>query len=229
MADTSGAGTVVARTKWAYIAISVFLTALGVCAVVWPDIGVGVICAAIGVAGVCYGVIRIIVYFLAEVRGIGLSYDFSIGLLCVAGGIILLIRPAAVVDLLQVVLGIYILIDSVFKLQTALDARRIGIPGWWIALIFTLVGIVFGILMVLKVGAGALMVMTGLALIADGLQNLCLVIFSAAAKRTLRKAAAGAAAAPADAGDDASAQAEDAPPAEAEAPSSDTEEGSMKL
>lgn len=227
MADTRSAGTVVARTKWAYIAISVFLTALGVCAVVWPDIGIGVICAAIGVAGICYGVIRIIVYFLAEVRGIGLSYDFSIGLLCVAGGIVLLIRPAAVVELLQVVLGIYILIDSVLKLQTALDARRIGISGWWVALVFTLVGIVFGILMVLKVGAGTLMVMTGLALIADGLQNLCLVIFSAAAKRTLRRAAADAAVVPADAQDDAAGPAENAPPT-AEAPSSDTEEGSIK-
>lgn len=185
--QTKKSSDVAVGIKWSYVALSIFLIGLGVCAVVWPDIGLSTICIAIGAGAVVFGVVRIIAYFLRETRGVALNFDFSVGLLCLIAGVILLIHPQSVIDFLQVVIGIYLLLDSVFKLQTALDSRRIGIPGWWVPLVFTVACLVLGVLMILKVGADVIMVLIGAALIADGLQNLCLVIYSAVAAKQLKR------------------------------------------
>jgi uncharacterized membrane protein HdeD (DUF308 family) len=187
MAKIAGKKDPAGSVKWSYVVFSLFLMALGVCAVVWPDIGLATVCIAIGAGATVFGIIRIIVYFLRELRGVALSYDFSIGLLGVILGIILLVHPQGVIDFLQVVIGFFLLLDSVFKLQTALDSRRIGMSGWWVPLIFTLACLTLGVLMILKVGANVLMVLIGVSLIADGAQNLCMFIFSQIAAKQLAR------------------------------------------
>ncbi len=171
--------------KWSYIGLSVFLIALGVCAMIWADISAEVICIAIGVAVIIFGVIRIIIYFMRKLPGVGLSYDFSLGLIALIVGVVLLIHPQGVIDLLQVVIGVFLLVDSVLKLQTAIDSKRFGMTGWWVPLIFTIICLVLGVMMVLK--TNVIMVLIGAALVADGLQNLCLVVYSGIAARQLRR------------------------------------------
>ncbi len=173
--------------KWAYVGISVFLLALGVCALVWPEITAGTVCIAIGIAAILFGIVKLIAYFLREVKGIGLNYDLSIGVLGIAAGIFLLVGKDRVIDLLQIVIGIYLVVDSVFKLQTSVDAKRLGVGGWWVSLILSLACAAFGVVLALRVGSNILMVLIGVALIVDGLQNLCLVIFSAMAAKALAR------------------------------------------
>jgi uncharacterized membrane protein HdeD (DUF308 family) len=187
-AKTGKAASGLSKIKWAYVVISVFLMALGICTFIWPEITAGTICSAMGAAAIVFGIIRIITYFMREVRGVALNYDFSIGALAVVAGIILLITKSRVVDLLQIVIGVYLVVDSVFKLQTALDAKRLGVSGWWISLILTAACLALGIVLIVKIGSNLLMVLIGAALIADGLQNLFLVIFSAAAAKALARA-----------------------------------------
>lgn len=173
--------------KWAYVGISVFLLALGVCALVWPEITAGTVCIAIGIAAILFGIVKLIAYFLREVKGIGLNYDLSIGVLGIAAGIFLLVGKDRVIDLLQIVIGIYLVVDSVFKLQTSVDAKRLGVGGWWVSLILSLACAAFGVVLALRVGSNILMILIGVALIVDGLQNLCLVIFSAMAAKALAR------------------------------------------
>lgn len=198
------------KIKWAYVVISVFLMALGICTFVWPEITAGTICSAMGAAAIVFGIIRIITYFMRDIKGVALNYDFSIGALAVIAGIIMLIAKSRVVDLLQVVIGVYMIIDSVFKLQTALDAKRLGVSGWWLSLILTAACLALGIVLVVKIGTSLLMVLIGAALVADGLQNLFLVIFSAVAAKALARMEKSAEAAP---GGTESAAAQDAAPA----------------
>ena len=86
----------------------------------------------------------------------------------------LLFHPRPIIALLPVVIGLYIAIDSVFKLQTALDAKRFGMPRWWLMLILAIVAGGFGILLVFNPfeGAALFMRLIGITLIIDGIQNL---------------------------------------------------------
>ncbi|NCB51448.1 MAG: hypothetical protein EOM54_06145 [Clostridia bacterium] len=184
-ADTKKTLSGISRIKWAYVVMSLFLMALGIFTFIWPEITAGAICSAIGAASIVFGIIKILTYFMREIKGVALNYDFSVGALAVIAGLILLISRDKLVDLLQIVIGIYLVVDSVFKLQTALDAKRLGVGGWWLSLIVTVACLALGIVLIFKIGGDLLMVLIGAALIADGLQNLFLVIFSAVADRSL--------------------------------------------
>ena len=83
------------------------------------------------------------------------------------------------------VLGVYMLIDCVFKLQIALDAKRLGSGGWWLSLLVTLVCIIWGLMLVWQPFGLEKHLMTLIAggLIADGVQNLLAVIYMAATVR----------------------------------------------
>lgn len=194
-ADTKKTLSGINRIKWAYVVMSVFLMALGIFTFIWPEITAGMICSAIGAASIVFGIIKILTYFMREIKGVALNYDFSVGALAVIAGLILLISRDRIVDLLQIVIGIYLVVDSVFKLQTALDAKRLGVGGWWLSLIVTAACLTLGIVLIVKIGGDLLMVLIGAALIADGLQNLFLVIFSAVAERALDRIKKSAAAA----------------------------------
>lgn len=175
------------KLRWLYGAGSVLLMALGVYVIAKPEVGVAAICGVTGALALIFGVIKLAVYFMTEVRGVGLGYDLSIGALCVIFGGILLLRPKGVVDMLQVLVGVYLLVDAVLKLQSAVDAKRLGLQGWWVTLVLTLACLALGVVMLLRLGDDILMILIGVSLLADGAQNLCVLIFSAVAVRKLAR------------------------------------------
>ena len=162
------------RVKWVYVLLSVFLMALGASLFVWPNIPSVTICCAIGGGAVVLGIVKIVLYFLRDIQAVGEQNDFAIGAMCVIAGAILLIHPAAILSMIPQVLGVYMLIDCVFKLQIALDAKRLGSGGWWLSLLVTLVCIIWGLMLVWQPFGLEKHLMTLIAggLIADGVQNL---------------------------------------------------------
>lgn len=169
------------RVKWVYVVLSIFLMALGVCLFVWPNIPAVTVCCAIGGGAVVLGIVKIVLYFLREVEAVGEQNDFAIGAMCVIAGAVLLIHPSAILNMVPQVLGVYMLIDCVFKLQIALDAKRLGSGGWWLSLVVTLICIVWGLLLIWQPFGLDKHLMTLIAggLIADGVQNLLGVIYMA--------------------------------------------------
>lgn len=170
------------RIKWVYMLLSLFLIGLGVCLFVWPDIPSVTICCAVGAGAVLFGIVKIVLYFLRELEAMTEQYDFAIGAMCVIAGAVLLVHPAAVLALIPQVLGFYMLIDCVFKLQIALDAKRLGNKGWWMSLVVTLVCILWGCLLVWQpfgLEKHLTFLIAG-GIIADGVQNLLGVIYIAA-------------------------------------------------
>ena len=57
-----------------------------------------------------------------------------IPILLFALGLVLLIKPESAMNILCVVLGVEIVTDGLFKIQTAIDARRFGLSTWWLIL-----------------------------------------------------------------------------------------------
>lgn len=173
------------RVKWVYVLLSVFLMALGVCLFVFPNISYVAICCAIGGGAVAFGIVKIVLYFLREVDTVGEQFDFAIGAMCVIAGAVLLIHPKAILEMIPQVLGVYMLIDCVFKLQIALDAKRLSNGGWWLSLVVTLICIVWGMLLIWQpFGLSEhLVILIAGGLVMDGVQNLLGVIYMAATVR----------------------------------------------
>ena len=129
-------------------------------------------------AAICRAIDDIVV---RDIEGVAVRYDFAVGAFTVIVGALLLWRAPTMVGILSVVIGLLILVDCVFKLQVAIDSRRMGASSWWVTLLFTCVCMVMGFLLVFDPFSGQQVLATvmGISLIADGLQNLCTVIYAA--------------------------------------------------
>ena len=169
------------RVRWAYLLLSVFLIAIGVCLVMWPELSADMACMVIGGGAMLFGLIKIIFYFVRQVNAMVEQYDFSTGVLSIAAGAVLLIHPEEMLRLLPQVLAVCMLVDCVFKLQVVLDAKRLGSGVWFLQLLTVLICIGWGVCLLLQpFGLDKyLSQMFAGGLIADGVLNLLTVLFIA--------------------------------------------------
>ena len=84
------------RIKWAYLLVSVFFIALGVLLVLRPDTSMIYFCRFLGGVAVLFGLARIIGYFVRELDGVGLRYDFATGAFAIVAGAFMLWRAPEV-------------------------------------------------------------------------------------------------------------------------------------
>ena len=173
---------VLKRIRWTYLLLAFFLVGLGVCLFMWPEVSMDMACMITGGGAVLYGLAKIVVYFVREINAMIERYDFSSGVLCVIGGSLLLVQPAELQNLLPQVLAAYMLGDSIFKIQVAFDAKRLGNAAWFLQLFFVLICVAWGAaLLVQPFGLDVYVsYLVAGGLIADGVLNLLSVIFIAA-------------------------------------------------
>jgi len=138
------------RVRWAYLLLALFLIAAGVCLAVWPTISMDLACMAVGIAAALFGLLKIVVYFVRHVDSMVEQYDFSTGLQCIAAGVFLVSHPGEILKMIPQALAVCMLCDSVFKLQVAIDAKRLGSGAWFLMLLGVLVVAVWGVCLMLQ-------------------------------------------------------------------------------
>ena len=89
----------------------------------------------------------------------------------------MLFRSRQFMETLIIGMGLFILADALLRVQTAFDAKRIGVKQWWLILIMSLITAVIGTLLFLKPynGTEGFMILIGLNLVIDGMLNLFVV------------------------------------------------------
>ena len=117
---------------------------IGLILIVWPTESRLVICYALGALLVLYGAYRIIDYFVSNGAGEPVQFGAAVGIGCATAGVLLLFRANAVVAVFGVVVGVALAIDSVLRLQLALDIRRMGGGHWFPVLICAIVMLIIG-------------------------------------------------------------------------------------
>lgn len=164
----------VAWIKRAVTAVSVAFLVIGACLMIWPGTSAPVICMVVGAALVVCGICKLLGYFSKDLYRLAFQFDLAMGLVTILIGIVLLLHPRDVLAMLPVVVGVFILVDSVLRLQTAIDARHFGMEKWWVMLLSALCGGVLGALLLLRPFAGreAIIRLMGVTLMIDGAENL---------------------------------------------------------
>jgi len=169
------------RIRWAYLLLSIFLIAMGVCLVMWPELSTDMACMIVGGGAMLFGLVKIVFYFVRQVNAMVEQYDFSVGVLSIAAGTVLLVHPQEMLQLLPQVLAVCMLVDCVFKIQVVLDAKRLGSSVWFLQLLAVLICIGWGVCLLLKpfgLDQYVQQMVSG-GLIADGVLNLLTVLFIA--------------------------------------------------
>ena len=169
------------QAKWCYIICSVLLIAAGIYIMVRPYASAIIFCRVIGAVSLFYGVSKILGYFSHDLYNLAFQFDLALGVFTLIFGLIPVsythpdaADSARVVAFMPAILGVFVLVDGVFKLQTAVDAKRFGLSNWWLILLGSLICALFGLLLIIDPFSGnsVLMTFVGLSLAIDGLQNL---------------------------------------------------------
>ena len=161
--------------KNAYSIMTVCLILVGAILLFWPQMGLDMICKIYGIFLVIYGIAKLSGYFARDLFQLAFQFDLAYGILLIVLGLIVLVRPVQLVSFFCLVLGICILADGLFKIQAASDSKRFGLRPWWLSLTLAIVACLAGLLLVFRPmdGARALLVLLGIAMLAEGILNLC--------------------------------------------------------
>lgn len=177
------------RLKWNHVIMSVLYIALGIFLLVVPGTALNVVCYALGGIVLAGAVIQLVRYFTVE-RGVWRSqFTLVSGLVCLGLGAFLILRSDLVVRALPVVFGLFVIFDSLGRVQNALELRRCQYNSWKGFLALALLSVVLGIVMVVNpFGAMETLVMAiGVILIVEGALNLLSAAYTALAVRRFMK------------------------------------------
>lgn len=164
--------------KAGYIVMSLVFCAAGVACIVNPGLSAAVIGRVLGVAMILFGAVKLVGYCSRDLYRLAFQYDLGFGLLLIALGVLVLLRPAEVRDFLLTALGIAVLTDGLYKVQIAVDAKRFGVSAWWLTLVLAVAAGTVGLALVFRPWDSVRLLTTllGAALLAEGILNLCVAI-----------------------------------------------------
>lgn len=151
---------------------------VGIALVAWPDGARAVICYVLGGALMCFGVFSVVRYFVRNDAEPIMRYGFALGTGALLLGLLIVLRADKLIAFFGIVIGIILLVDSVLRIQLALDIRRIGGGSWFPVLISALV--ILAVALLLTFNPFSLVrtatIIAGIAAILDGLLKIWEII-----------------------------------------------------
>lgn len=175
--------------KWNLILMSLLYIGLGIFLLLGPGMALNIVCYALGGVVLACAAVQLVRYFTAERELFQSQLTLIFGLVCLGLGVFLLIRSDIVVRILPVVFGLFVLFDSLGRVQNALELRRCGYSNWKVFLALALLSVVLGVVMILNPFATMeLLVMAiGVILVVEGAINLLGGLYTALAVRRFNK------------------------------------------
>lgn len=131
----------------ALAAADLIIIALGVCLIAWAGQFTSIISIVIGILFGLYGLYDILAYLRAKESNRDISRVIA-GIALLAGGAFLILQNGFIKDFISVFVGICIIVESLSKLQDTMALKSAGFKDYKRPLIFSIIGIVCGVLCV---------------------------------------------------------------------------------
>ncbi|MDD3340131.1 MAG: DUF308 domain-containing protein [Lachnospiraceae bacterium] len=170
----------VCAAKVGYIFASIANMLIGLVMLLCPEISIGILCRIIGIILLLSGAVKLFGYFTNDLYRLAFQYDLALGIITMLPGVFMIIAPGLFSKVLVFAAAIYVIVNAVFTIQTAVEAKRFGIKKWWLLLMGAILSGLIGILLILRPYKSAIAVtrLMGIAFITDGLQNLLVAILT---------------------------------------------------
>lgn len=161
--------------KWGYIVISVMLCLLGAAAILCPLPSERTSGIFQGVLMLVFGIVKLVGFYSKDLFRLAFQYDWQFGLFLLILGLVTLLRPENSMNFLCISLAVCIVLESLFKVGIARNARDFGIRSWWIILVLALLSGLAGVMLLLRPWP-SMVVLLGVNLLAVGLMNIAVAI-----------------------------------------------------
>ena len=172
--------TMVKSAKITNIIFSAVYAAIGLAFVVYPWASLRVVCILAGAACLPVGISKLLGYFSNDLYRRAFQFDLALGVFTLLLGLLFLFSSVVLSPAVLRLAGAYVFIESLLKLQTALDARRFGLKHWlWMtlsAVVAALLGL--GLLLDPFLSGISATLLLGLALTVSGVTNICITAYT---------------------------------------------------
>lgn len=160
--------------KRTYLLFSCLWILLGLALLLFPGISSRIICYILGGLCLVWAVVKFIGYFARDPYRLAFQFDLALAVLCLILGLVLIFFSRAILSILPVLVGIFTVVSGVFKLQTAFEARRFGIPSWPWLLVLSIAAIAVGALVVILPYQTAMLSirLMGVAIVVGGIEDI---------------------------------------------------------
>ena len=129
------------------ISINIIMLALGICLLIWADKVTTLISIIIGAMFLVCAAYNFIAYARVENHSVSDSTKLVSGIALSIAGIFLIAQSSFLKELISVFIGVFILIESIFRLQDVLASKNVN-PNYKNAFWLALIGIICGALCV---------------------------------------------------------------------------------
>ena len=165
---------IVKEAKIVHVTASFLLLVAGVMFMAWPNLVATAVRWMLGGVLVVMGGARILGFFANDLYRLAFQYDLALGALCVIFGVLIVISPEQTQSALPYAIGLYVLLDGLLRMQTALDAKAFGMKQWWGLLTSSAVVSIFGVLVLLGIASNLFSsrLLFGFVLALDGAENI---------------------------------------------------------
>ncbi len=125
------------------IATAILYLICGIIMLFFPTNVINFACYLIGIIFIFVALSGIIMYLKTEIKTAFNSFTLVMSIIFGAFGVYVLLNPKIFASFLPIVMGIFLLVDSVSKLSMAFDLKNMSYKSWWQMLIvaFMLLGL----------------------------------------------------------------------------------------
>ena len=160
-----------------YIVFGLFL-------IFYPEVSVKIVCTLLGILVLAAGILKVLSWFLLDLKDSLLRNDLLYGLIGIVIGIVILTKQELLLDFIPLVTGLLICISGLSKLQSSAIALRIGFNNAMIYFVLSIISIVFGLWIMFFVqgmfAAKTVFILIGAGLLFSGLSDLFVTLFLSA-------------------------------------------------
>lgn len=154
------------QSAWAAIIESLVTIILGIFLIAFPDTVIKVIAYIVGIFFVIKGIYQIITYFIVKGQNDFFNNGLLFGIISVLVGVTALVMGEEIAGVFRIVIGIWIIYESLVRVNTAIKLHAASIEAWKLSLILALAMLVVGVFITFF--EGAVVVLIGWMMILSG-------------------------------------------------------------
>ena len=132
------------------ILISVLLIIVSLFLIAKPGIAVSTVVTLFAIVFLVDGIINIIAYMMEDVEIKAYSNELIMGILLVILGLIILLNQPLFISILPIMIGLWIFIKSIMKLQLAINLKSAVAERWGLLLVSSILMAILGVLIIVN-------------------------------------------------------------------------------
>lgn len=127
------------------IIASIIFTIIGLCLIIFPDVSLNIMSYVIGGLFLIFG----IYLFTINYNSLILTDMIFFGVMMVLLGVILIVYPKLIAQLIPIVLGIWFITDSIVKIRISLSLKDYDDTPWVLTLVLSIISMLCGVVFIL--------------------------------------------------------------------------------